>query len=360
MISSAVKFRENIWAENEYNYAAAYGFKPNIHAYLHDDDTVRPAMLVIPGGGYCMVCHVEGEVVAEEFYDRGMNVFVLTYTTDITMSVPLRKQPLLDAARAVRYLRSNAERFKLDGNRLTICGFSAGGHLCATLATHFDDAKDPSLKMDAISCRPDSVILGYPVITSGEFTHIYSIQALTGYNASDDELDYFSLEKQVSPDTPPCFVWQTVEDDLVPVENSMFFAEALRKNKVPYAYYAFPHGRHGLSAWNDRVKADDFGEPYTYEQLDAAVAAVKNHTAVDVSEKRRTELMMQFFGNPEGLTKEEQAALQGSSTDTAADAPKKDTDTKEPALKKSPVPDYPDVSMWPELAAVWLKSLDLI
>lgn len=354
MIKGSVTFRENIWADGEYNYAAAYGFKPNIHTYLHDDDEVRPAMLVIPGGGYCMVCHVEGEVVAEQFYLRGMNVFVLTYTTDITMSVPLMDQPLADASRAIRYIRANAERFKIKADKLSIAGFSAGGHLCATVATHYADAKDPDPKYDAVSNRPDSVVLGYPVITSGEFTHIYSIQSLIGYTPSQELLDYYSLEKQVTPDTPPCFIWQTVEDDAVPIENSMYFAEACRKAKVPYAYYAFPHGRHGLSVWNDRVKTGDLGEPYTYEQLDLAVAAVKARTAVNVSDRRRTELMIQFFGNPEGLTKEELEALQertGEKQEKKEDAPK-------PAMP--PMPDCPDVAMWPALAEAWLKSLDLI
>lgn len=354
MIKGSVTFREDIWAEGEYNYAAAYGFKPNIHAYLHDDDKVRPAMMVIPGGGYCMVCHVEGEVVAEQFYESGMNVFVLTYTTDITMSVSLRKQPLEDASRAIRYIRKNAERFRINPNKLSIGGFSAGGHLCATVATHYADVKDPDASYDAFSNRPDSVILGYPVITAGEFTHIYSIQALIGYEPSQEEKDYYSLEKQVTKDTPPCFIWQTVEDDAVPIENSMFFAEACRKAGVPYAYYAFPHGRHGLSVWNERVKTGDLGEPYTFEQLDLAVAAVKNHTAVDVSEKRRIELMIQFFGNPEGKTKEELEALE------ERNPAKEEKKEKPPKPAMSPMPDYPDVAMWPALAKAWLKSIDLI
>lgn len=354
MINGAVTFREDLWTDEEYTYAAAYGFRPNIHVYLHDDDEVRPVMLVIPGGGYCMVCNVEGEPVAEQFFTRGMNVFVLTYTTDITMSVPLKSQPLADASRAIRYIRTNADRFKIKADKLSISGFSAGGHLCATVATHYADAKDPNPVYNAISNRPDSVILGYPVITSGEFTHIYSIQALVGYEPTKEELDYYSLEKQVTPDTPPCFIWQTVEDSLVPVENSMFFAEACRKAGVPYAYYAFPHGPHGLSVWSERVKKGNMGEPYTFEQLDLAVAAVKKRTAVNVSEKRRTELMIQFFGNPEGLTKEEQEALKehtGDSEEKKEEAPK---------FTMPKMPDFPDVALWPTLAEAWLKSLDLI
>lgn len=338
MIRDAVTNREDIWGEGEYDYPAAYGFKPNIRTYLHDDDETRAAMLVIPGGGYCMVCNVEGEPVAEQFFKRGMNVFILTYTTDITMSVPLGKQPLMDASRAVRYLRKNAERLKIYADKLSICGFSAGGHLCATLATHYADASDPDASFRAYSNRPDSVMLGYPVITAGRYTHGYSIQALVGADAPESERDYFSLEKHVTKDTPPCFIWQTAADDLVPVENSMLFAEACRSAGVPYAYYAFPHGRHGLSVWDERVKTGDFGEPYTFEQVDLAVAAVKDRTALNVSEKRRTELMIQFFGNPEGI---------------------KDENAPKPEPPKSVIPEYPDVAMWPSLAEAWLKSIGL-
>ena len=105
-------FIEKIWEPGEYNYAAAYGFEPNIHGFIHEDG-VRDCMLVVPGGGYCMCVPPEAEIVAKSFYDRGMNAFVLTYTTDITMSVPLKKQPLNDISRAVRFIRKNAENAKV-------------------------------------------------------------------------------------------------------------------------------------------------------------------------------------------------------------------------------------------------------
>ena len=136
-------FRADIWEENEYDYSAAYGFTPNIHAYLHDEtDEDRDAMIVLPGGGYCMCVPPEGKVPAMEFYNQGMNVFVLTYTTDITMSVPLKKQPLNDVSRAVRFVRKHAEEYKIKGKKMIIVGFSAGAHVCGSLATHFDDVSD--------------------------------------------------------------------------------------------------------------------------------------------------------------------------------------------------------------------------
>ena len=323
------KFNEKIWKPEEYTYEAAYGFVPNIMAYLHEDDpaTERPCMLILPGGGYCMVVPPEGEVTALEFYERGMNCFVLTYTTDITMSVPLKDQPMADASRAVRYIRSNASRFGIDASKITLCGFSAAGHVCGCLGVHYKDVQDPDPAFQAVSNRPDALILSYPVITSGEFTHIYSIQALIGQEPTDAELEYFSLEKQVTEDTPPCFIWQTVEDDLVPVENSMMFAQACRRAGVPYAYYAFPHGPHGLSVYNPDWRSGKFGEPYTMEQVMRAVDAVREGRGVRVSEARRNELIEQFS------------------------APQRDP---VPELEKVV---FNDVEKWPDLAQIWLESL---
>lgn len=323
---------EKIWEPGEYNYAAAYGFEPNIHTYLHDeDDKPRDGIIIVPGGGYCMVVPPEAEIVAKTFYQRGLNAFVLTYTTDITMSVPLKKQPLNDIARAVRFVRSRAKEYSLT-NKLVINGGSAGGHVCASLAVHFDDVPDTNPKYKDISARPDGVILNYPVITTGEFTHIYSVWALLGQNAPQEEMDYFSLEKNVKPDTPPCFIWQTRDDNLVPVENSYLFAAALKEKGVPYAHYVFPQGFHGLSVANESFFRGDFGEPYTMEQVDRAVKAVKEGRGVNVSDQRRAELEAQF----------------------ADDAPPPPTSPETPAQQAAR---YRDVAMWPELAMEWLKRI---
>ena len=323
---------EKIWKTQEYDYPAAYGFVPNIKGYIHEDNEKHPCMIVVPGGGYCMVVNCEGEPVAKEFYDAGMNVFILTYTTDITMSVPLHRQPLEDISRAVRYIRKNSERFHILPNKVIVCGFSAGGHLCASLCTHHKDIEDMDTGYSDISNKPDAAILSYPVITTGEYTHIYSVQTLLGINPDKEELDYYSLEKHVSKDTPPCFVWQTVEDDLVPVENSILFAESLRKNNIKYAYYAFPHGRHGLSAANESFEQGDFGEEYTFEQVNLAIKNVKDNTAINVSTERREELLKQFgiddeVGDINPETPEEKMII------------------------------YDDVKLWPNLAKIWLKEI---
>ena len=325
-------FVEKIWEPGEYNYAAAYGFEPNIHGYLHDEDTVpRDGIIIVPGGGYCMCVPAEAEIVAKTFYKRGMNAFVLTYTTDITMSVPLRKQPLNDVARAVRFVRSRATEYSLT-NKLIINGGSAGAHVCGTLAVHFDDAPDNNPKYKDISCRPDGVILNYPVITTGKFTHIYSVWALVGQNAPAEEVEYFSLEKHVKPDTPPCFIWHTATDDLVPVENSYLFVKALKEKGVPFAHYVFPAGNHGLSIATEDFFSGNYGEPYTMEQVDRAVKAVKEGKGVNVSDQRRKELEEQF----------------------AEDAPQPPKPQETPAQMAAK---FRDVAMWPDLAMVWILSL---
>lgn len=292
-------FRENIWQEDEYTYEASYGFTPNIFAYLHTDDVKRPCLLVAPGGGYNMCCSHEGELPALEFYKRGMNVFVLSYTTDITMSVPLKKQPMNDISRAVRFIRRHAEEYNILSDNLFIMGFSAGAHLCGSLAVHFDDIKDVNPEFDKISNRPDGVILSYPVITAGKYTHEGSIITLLGKEPSDQELEYFSLEKNVKENTPPCFLWQTQEDDCVPVENSYMFAMALREKKIPFAHYVFPAGFHGLSVANDTYFRGWSGGEYSMEQTMRAAFAVKEGNGVNVSEQRKQELIDQFFGGNE-------------------------------------------------------------
>ncbi len=319
--------QETIWQEGEYTYEAAYGFVPNLRGYLHPDEEKRDCMLVVPGGGYCMVVPHEAEMPALEFYRQGMNVFVLTYTTDITMSVPLKKQPLMDISRAVRFLRKNAKAYHIEDQKLIICGFSAGAHVCGSLAVHYDKIKDPNPAYETCSNRPDGAILSYPVITAGRDTHEDSIRALLGSEPSKEELDYFSLEKNVSENTPPCFLWQTREDALVPVKNSYLMAEALLEKGLPFAHYVFPAGFHGLSIADETFFTGWSGEEYTMEQVRRAVDAVKDGKGVRVSETRRQELIDQFFGENEPMAFELDQSLRE------------------------------DVGLWGRMAEAWIKRL---
>jgi len=154
---------------------------------------------------------------------------------------------LQDTARAVRLVRTRATDWKIDPHHVGIRGSSAGGHLAYTLLTHFDagdtNAADP---VERQSSRPDTGILCYPVITMGEYTHSGSKKNLLGTNPPPELVKLLSNELQVTTNTPPCFIWTTFEDKAVPMENTMLFAEALRKNHVPFDLHIYQKGGHGM------------------------------------------------------------------------------------------------------------------
>lgn len=239
-----------------YEYTMPSGAR--IVGYLRDPDDhmpdykVRPGVLIIPGGGYDHCGHREGDPVAMNFLNAGYQVFILTYTTANATPAPLGFAPLRDAAGAILHLRRNAAALNLDPHRLAVCGFSAGGHLAASVAllAHRPEVC-ADLGAEASQLRPDAVILGYPVITSGDFAHKGSIANLAGDDRSLWEL--FSLEKQVQPGMPPFFLWHTVEDDVVPVQNTLLLVGALQACHVPYELHLFPHGAHGSSTCHREV-----------------------------------------------------------------------------------------------------------
>jgi acetyl esterase/lipase len=172
--------------------------------------------------------------------------------------------PITDAQRAIRLVRARADDWKINPKQIGIMGFSAGGHLASTAGTHFDagkpDAADP---IDRVSCRPDFLILCYPVISfTTEYAHVGSRTNLLGKDADSKLLDSYSNEKQVTPDTPTTFLFHTNEDSGVPPENSVLFYLALRKAKVPAEIHIYQRGKHGvglakqdpvLSTWPDRL-----------------------------------------------------------------------------------------------------------
>jgi acetyl esterase/lipase len=203
------------------------------------------AMVICPGGGYGMLAGHEGEAYARWFNELGIAGFVLKYRLG---SAGYRHPVMLqDAARALRTVRSRAAEWGVDPARIGIIGSSAGGHLASTLLTHFD-AGNPQAA-DAIeraSSRPDLGILCYAVVTMGEFTHQGSRKNLLGTNPPPELLQLLSNELQVTSNTPPCFVWSTEEDKTVPVENSMQFVAALRRNKVPFDFHVYQKGPHGI------------------------------------------------------------------------------------------------------------------
>ena len=266
-----------LWNQEEYHYEAACGFIPNMRLYLHEDEKIRPCILVVPGGGYAIVSPSEGEIVAKKFYEMGYQTAVVTYTTNLLMSVPLKKQPMQDLMRAIRYMRKYAGKMHIAENQIMLCGFSAGAHACGSVAVHWQEfEKSETGEYASVSARPDAVILSYPVITSGEYAHRDSFTALLGHDPSSEELEYMSLEKQVTEFMPPCFLWQTATDELVPVQNSFLFAQALQEKNIPYALHIFSKGPHGLSLADETWADEEFGEPYTLEQTFAIMKAVED------------------------------------------------------------------------------------
>jgi acetyl esterase/lipase len=205
----------------------------------------RAAVIVFPGGGYARLSDVkEGSDVARWLNSLGITAFVLKYRLGMAYHQP---NQLLDAARAVRYVRANAERWEIDPNKIGILGFSAGGHLASTLGTRFDSGKSNSTDpIEGASSRPDLMVLMYPVITMGEFTHAGSKRNLLGENPSEDLVKQYSNELHVKSDTPPTFLVHTMTDAGVPVENSLMFVQALRKAKVPVEFHLYERGPHGF------------------------------------------------------------------------------------------------------------------
>ena len=233
---------------------------PTLTVYAAPNEKATGAALIVcPGGGYSHLADHEGQPVAEWLNTLGITAFVLKYRFGPRYHHPA---PLQDAARAIRIVRARATEWQLNRNRIGILGFSAGGHLASTIGTHFDSGKaDAADPIDRQSSRPDLMILIYPVITMREFTHAGSKRMLLGENAPEDLVKLLSNDEQVTKDTPPAFLVHTADDPGVPVENSLRFAAALRKAKVPVEIHVYEHGPHGfglggkdpiLSTWPQR------------------------------------------------------------------------------------------------------------
>ena len=215
------------------------------HFLAPEKNNSGAAIMICPGGGYDGLAGHEGKGYAEFLQMHGINVFVLKYRLG---SAGYRHPIMLnDAARALRTVRANAAAWKIDPNKIGIMGSSAGGHLASTLLTHFDagdaTSKDP---IERVSSRPDIGILCYPVITMGPMTHRGSRRNLLGKEPSAELIKELSNELQVTAKTPPTFLWHTANDAAVKVENSLAFATALSKAKVPFALHVFEKGRHGM------------------------------------------------------------------------------------------------------------------
>ena len=212
----------------------------------------RKAIIICPGGGYDYLSVREAEPVAMRFASFGYACFVLEYSC-VKKPFPTN---LLELGAAVKYVRENAKELFIDPKGIFTCGFSAGGHLAASLGVYWNKpfAFEPfGAAPEAI--RPDGQILCYPVITSGEKRHDGSLKNIAGEDMTNKLWEICSLEKNVTPDTVPTFIWSTFDDELVPVENTLMFMSALAENNVPFAGHIFSSGVHGL-ALSDKSTAN--------------------------------------------------------------------------------------------------------
>ena len=220
---------------------------PTLTAYLpRPEDATGAAMVICPGGAYAGLAKHEGEDYALFLRDHGIAGFVLKYRLG---SAGYRHPvPLQDVSRAVRLVRARAAEWKIDPKRVGAMGSSAGGHLVSTLLTHFDNGKaDATDPIERESSRPDVGILCYPVISMNESAvHKGSKANLLGKDPSPELVKEVSNELHVTTNTPPTFLFHTVEDPGVLVDNSLLFAEALRKAKVPFDLHIYERGPHGM------------------------------------------------------------------------------------------------------------------
>jgi acetyl esterase/lipase len=218
--------------------------KPALTLWIADPaKAVGTAVVVCPGGGYGhLAMDHEGTQIAQYLNGMGISAFVLKYRLGPRYRHPA---PLQDAQQAIRIVRHRAKEFGVAPDRIGIWGFSAGGHLASTAATHFD-----------ATSRPDFAILSYPVISFAEFAHSGSMRNLLGQNPDQKMVDFLSNEKHVTAQTPPTFLFHTNDDKVVPVENSVLFYLALRKAGVPAEMHIYQTGRHGVGlAQSDPVLA---------------------------------------------------------------------------------------------------------
>ena len=213
-------------------------------------------VVVCPGGGYRILASShEGYDIAAKFNEIGVSALVLYYRLpEDSAQVEKKYAPLQDAQAAIALVRANASKWNVDPAKVGIMGFSAGGHLAATAATHF--SKDYSGLHTGLNLRPDFQILLYPVISMRPFGHGGSKQSLLGKNPTEEELALFSNEEQVTAQTPKAFLVHASDDNAVPLKNSLLYAERLTENKVPVDLHVYAKGGHGFGLNNKTTSGD--------------------------------------------------------------------------------------------------------
>jgi acetyl esterase/lipase len=243
------------YKETKDGYSVSMVTEPTITPYFPaKDKATGTAIIIFPGGSYInLATGHEGMAIAQEFNKIGVTAFVVKYRlpSDAIM-IDKTIGPLQDAERAIQMVREHASEWGVNPDKVGIIGFSAGGHLASTLTTHYNHVVIDNKKNTRI--RPDFSMLIYPVISFGPYAHAYSRENLIGKNPSQQLLDLYSNETQITADTPPCFLIHAEDDDVVPVQNSILFYEGLLKNKVKAEMHLFQSGGHGFGLNNPRSK----------------------------------------------------------------------------------------------------------
>lgn len=227
------------------------GLSPRLSCMIHDSQPERrfPAIIVVPGGCYTRCSKREGEPVAARWYSYGYNAFVLDYSV-VDKTFPTA---MLELAAAVRFVRANRETLRCT-DKVIVCGFSAGGHLAASLGVYSSHEKYAKMFGGRENIRIDKLILSYPVITSGEYSHKESCANIAPTN---ELMEVISLEKHMTPDFPETFIWHCADDKTVPVENSLMLAAELSRYSVPFELHIFPSGGHGIALCDTTTMKDN-------------------------------------------------------------------------------------------------------
>ncbi len=233
-----------------------------------ENNRKRPVIVVCPGGGYVSRAEREAEPIALAFNAAGFHAAVVYYSINTAYPAALE-----NLSEAVCIIRDNAKDWNIDTDKVIVCGFSAGGHLAASLGVLWN-SEEKIIRQDKKN-KPNGMILSYPVITAGGYAHRGSIDVLAKGNKDIEEK--VSLEKQVGKDAPPAFIWHTFSDECVPVENSLLLASALAKEKIPTELHIFPKGDHGLSLANEWVATSKAGiVPEVQQWINMAIRWVEN------------------------------------------------------------------------------------
>lgn len=239
----------------------------------------RPMVIVVAGGGYEYVSDREQEPILMKFLSMGYHACLLQYS----VAPNVFPTALLELASAVAMIREHAKEWMVDSDKIVTCGFSAGAHLAASLGVFWNrEFVYDALDKNPEDVKPNGQILCYPVITSGEKAHKGSFEKLLGVESGNDEKrELVSIEKQVTADVPVTFLWHTLPDQSVPVENSLYMAEALLRNGVNYEMHIYPVGGHGLSLATEETAGSDISmlQPHCQSWVSLAEAWMKLHFA---------------------------------------------------------------------------------